>query len=54
MRVASRIDVTLSYAIRIMPTCIAREKSLPFEPLVPNATTIEATKEAPWRLEVVR
>ncbi|HET7313787.1 MAG TPA: type II toxin-antitoxin system RelB/DinJ family antitoxin [Salinisphaera sp.] len=27
-------------------TRVAREKALPFEPLVPNATTIEAMKEA--------
>jgi DNA-damage-inducible protein J len=32
--------------IRIMLTRIAREKALPFEPLVPNATTIAAMKEA--------
>jgi len=29
-----------------MLTRIAREKALPFEPLVPNATTIAAMKEA--------
>ncbi|HCL3851296.1 TPA: type II toxin-antitoxin system RelB/DinJ family antitoxin, partial [Pseudomonas aeruginosa] len=27
-------------------TRVAREKALPFEPLIPNATTIEAMKEA--------
>jgi len=34
------------HAFRIMLTRVAREKALPFEPLVPNATTIEAMKEA--------
>lgn len=29
-----------------MLTRVAREKALPFEPLVPNAETIEAMKEA--------
>ena len=29
-----------------MLTRIAREKALPFEPLVPNTETIEAMKEA--------
>ena len=38
--------LTVSDAFRIMLTRVAREKALPFEPLVPNAETIEAMKEA--------
>lgn len=37
------MGLTVSDAFRIMLT---REKALPFEPLIPNATTIEAMKEA--------
>jgi DNA-damage-inducible protein J len=40
------MGLTLSDAFRIMLTRVAREKALPFEPLVPNAGTIEAMKEA--------
>lgn len=38
--------LTVSDALRIMLTRVAREKALPFEPLVQNATTIEAMKKA--------
>ena len=38
--------LTVSDAFRIMLTRVACEKALPFEPLVPNAETIEAMKEA--------
>jgi DNA-damage-inducible protein J len=38
--------LTVSDAFRILLTRIAREKALPFEPLVPNAVTIEAMREA--------
>jgi DNA-damage-inducible protein J len=38
--------LTVSDAVRIMLTRVAREKALPFEPLVPNKETIEAMKEA--------
>ena len=44
--VLAAMGLTLSDAFRIMLTRIAREKALPFEPLVPNAETIEAMKEA--------
>ena len=44
--VLATMGLTVSDAFRIMLTRIAREKQLPFEPLVPNATTIEAMKEA--------
>jgi DNA-damage-inducible protein J len=44
--VLAAMGLTVSDAFRIMLTRIAREKALPFEPLVPNATTIQAMKEA--------
>lgn len=44
--VLEAMGLTLSDAFRIMLTRIANEKALPFEPLVPNASTIEAMKEA--------
>jgi len=42
--VLAAMGLTVSDAFRIMLTRIAREKA--FEPLVPNAETIEAMKEA--------
>jgi DNA-damage-inducible protein J len=44
--VLAAMGLTVSDAFRIMLTRIAREKQLPFEPLVPNAETIAAMKEA--------
>lgn len=44
--VLEAMGLTVSDAFRIMITRIAKEKALPFEPLVPNAETIEAMKEA--------
>jgi len=44
--VLAAMGLTVSDAFRMMMTRIAREKALPFEPLVPNAETIEAMKEA--------
>ena len=44
--VLATMGLTVSDAFRIMLTRIAREKKLPFEPLVPNAETIAAMKEA--------
>ena len=44
--VLAAMGLTVSDAFRIMLTRIAREKALPFEPLVPNATTIAAMKKA--------
>ena len=44
--VLASMGLTVSDAFRMMLTRIAREKALPFEPLVPNAETIEAMKEA--------
>ena len=44
--VLASIGLTTSDAFRLMMTRIAREKKLPFEPLVPNEETIEAMKAA--------
>lgn len=44
--VLAAMGLTVLDAFRIMLTRVAREKALPFEPLVPNATTIEAMREA--------
>lgn len=44
--VLEAMGLTLSDAFRIMITRIAKEKALPFEPLVPNAKTIQAIKKA--------
>jgi DNA-damage-inducible protein J len=44
--VLATMGLSVSDAFRMMLTRVAREKSLPFEPLVPNAATIEAMKEA--------
>jgi DNA-damage-inducible protein J len=44
--VLASMGLTISDAFRMMLTRVAREKALPFEPLVPNAETIEAMKEA--------
>lgn len=42
--VLASIGLTVSDAFRLMMVRIATEKRLPFEPLVPNAETIEAMK----------
>ena len=44
--VLASIGLTISDAFRMMIVRIVREKALPFEPLVPNETTIEAMKAA--------
>ena len=44
--VLEAMGLTVSDAIRLLLTRIAREHTLPFDPLVPNATTIAAMKEA--------
>jgi DNA-damage-inducible protein J len=43
--VLSSIGLTISDAFRMMLFRVAKEKSLPFSPLIPNATTIAAMKE---------
>ena len=44
--VLAAMGLTVSDAVRLLLTRIAREGSLPFEPLVPNDTTIAAMREA--------
>ena len=44
--VLESIGLTVSDAVRLMLTRVAREKSLPFELLVPNEETLAAMKEA--------
>ncbi|MGH7089238.1 MAG: type II toxin-antitoxin system RelB/DinJ family antitoxin [Stellaceae bacterium] len=44
--VLKAMGLTVSDAFRLMMVRIAREKALPFEPLVPNEETIEAMKAA--------
>ncbi len=44
--VLASIGLTVSAAFRLMMVRIAKEKALPFEPLVPNDETIEAMKAA--------
>lgn len=44
--VLAAAGLTTSDAVRLLLTRIAREKALPFEPLVPNETTIAAMREA--------
>jgi DNA-damage-inducible protein J len=58
--VLAAIGLTVSDAVRLMLTKIAREKALPFDPLVPNETTIAAMRAAragelePVTLEQIR
>jgi DNA-damage-inducible protein J len=42
--VLSAMGLTVSDAFRLMMVRIAKEKALPFAPLVPNAETIEAAR----------
>jgi len=44
--VLAAMGLTVSDAFRLMMIRIAEDKALPFEPLVPNAETIEAIKAA--------
>jgi len=44
--VLAAIGLTVSDAVRLLLTKVAQEKALPFELLIPNATTIAAMKEA--------
>jgi DNA-damage-inducible protein J len=44
--VLAAMGLTLSDAFRMTLIRVAREKALPFKPLVPNATTILAMKDA--------
>ena len=44
--VLEAMGLTVSDAVRLLLTRVAREKALPFAPLVPNEETIAAMKEA--------
>ena len=44
--VLAAMGLTVSDAVRLLLTRVAREKALPFEPLVPNETTIQAMRDA--------
>lgn len=44
--VLAAVGLTVSDAFRLLLTKIARDKALPFEPLIPNEETIEAMREA--------
>ena len=44
--VLAAMGLTVSDALRMMLTRVAREQSLPFDPMVPNATTIKAMRDA--------
>ncbi|EIC23793.1 type II toxin-antitoxin system RelB/DinJ family antitoxin [Thiorhodovibrio frisius] len=43
--VLAAMGLTVSDAFRLLLTRVAQEKALPFEPLVPNETTIAAMRE---------
>ena len=44
--VLATIGMTVSDAVRLLLTKIAREHALPFDPFIPNATTVAAMMEA--------
>jgi DNA-damage-inducible protein J len=44
--VLAAMGLTVSDAVRLMLTRVAHDKVLPFEPLIPNAETIAAMREA--------
>jgi DNA-damage-inducible protein J len=44
--VLAAMGLTVSDAVRLLLTKVAREHVLPFDPLIPNNTTIAAMKEA--------
>lgn len=44
--VLAAMGLTVSDAVRLLLTKVAREHALPFDPLVPNEETIAAMKEA--------
>ena len=44
--VLATMGLTVSDAVRLMLTRVAREHALPFDPLIPNATTVAAMREA--------
>ncbi len=44
--VLAAMGFTVSDAVRLMLTRVAHDKALPFEPLTPNAVTVQAMKDA--------
>jgi len=44
--VLSAMGLTVSDAVRLLLTKVAHDRVLPFDPLIPNETTIAAMKEA--------
>ncbi len=44
--VLAAMGMTISDAFRLLLTRVAQEKALPFDPLIPNDTTIAAMMEA--------
>lgn len=44
--VLAAMGLTVPDAVRLLLTRVADEKTLPFAPLVPNAATVEAMREA--------
>ena len=44
--VLAAVGLTVSDALRLLLIRVAQEKALPFAPLVPNADTIDAMREA--------
>jgi DNA-damage-inducible protein J len=44
--VLAAMGLTISDAFRILLVRVAKEKALPFEPLIPNTKTIKAIKDA--------
>lgn len=44
--VLASIGLTVSDAFRLMLVRVAKEKALPFDPLIPNQETIDAMREA--------
>lgn len=44
--VLASMGLTVSDAVRLLLTKVAQEHALPFDPLIPNATTIAAMREA--------
>ena len=44
--VLASIGLTVFDAFRMMLVCVVAEKALPFDPLVPNAETIAAMRDA--------
>ena len=44
--ILATIGLTMSDAFRLLLVRVVREKALPFDPLIPNETTIAAMREA--------